>query len=165
MQPQEPGSSVHCAMSATEALPEGCSPEECSCFVQDTEVYCTNLARSPSSFGQGSVRPPQRLRYIPESPRYPRSSQVIGSQVYLEELKTAGFRNRLLVECLLGWRGACLPQSRSQLSPYARPGLTLVPGRAAFTFALVRLVPESKSLGWIRLPLGAFLARPNAFCR
>jgi hypothetical protein len=42
-------------MSATEALPEGCSPEECSCFVQDTEVYCTNLARSPGTTERISV--------------------------------------------------------------------------------------------------------------
>jgi hypothetical protein len=37
-----PGSSVRYAMSATET-----PPEECSRFVQVTEVYCTNLARSP----------------------------------------------------------------------------------------------------------------------
>jgi len=46
MRLQEPGSSVHCAMCATETLPEGCLPEGYSCFVQDTEVYCTDLARS-----------------------------------------------------------------------------------------------------------------------
>jgi transposase len=34
-------------MSTTETPPEKCSPEGCSRFVQVTEVYCTNLARSP----------------------------------------------------------------------------------------------------------------------
>src|SRR5688572_12474810 len=49
MQPPEPGSSVRSAMSAARMPPEGCSPEECSCSVQGTEVYCTNLALSPGA--------------------------------------------------------------------------------------------------------------------
>jgi hypothetical protein len=37
---------------------------ECSCFVQDTEVYCTNLARSPMlpyPHKRSSIQPRTRL--------------------------------------------------------------------------------------------------------